>query len=34
MGAGWIARIKLSDPGELEGLMDEAAYRSYLETLA
>jgi glycine cleavage system H protein len=34
MGAGWIARIKLSDPAELEGLMDEAAYRSYLETLA
>ena len=29
MGAGWIARIKLSDPAELEGLMDEAAYAQH-----
>ncbi len=26
-GAGWIIKIALSDPGELEGLMDAEAYR-------
>jgi glycine cleavage system H protein len=25
-GAGWIARIELADPGELDNLMDAAAY--------
>jgi glycine cleavage system H protein len=25
-GAGWIAKVKLSDPAELAGLMDSAAY--------
>ena len=25
-GAGWFFKIKLSDPGELDGLMDESAY--------
>ena len=34
MGAGWMFKIKLSDPAELDGLMDEAAYADYLETLA
>ena len=34
MGKGWIAKIKLSDPAELDGLMDEAAYQDYLRTLA
>jgi glycine cleavage system H protein len=30
---GWIARIKLADYAELDGLMDQAAYDAYLETL-
>ena len=25
-GAGWIIRIKPEDPGQLEGLLDQAAY--------
>lgn len=25
-GAGWLFKIRLSDPGELEGLLDAAAY--------
>ena len=32
-GAGWFFKLKLSDPGELSGLMDEAAYRDWLKTL-
>ncbi len=28
-GKGWIARIKLSNPSELDGLMDAAAYSAY-----
>ncbi len=32
-GEGWFFKLKLSDPGELDGLMDEAAYREFLETL-
>lgn len=32
-GKGWFYKIKLSKPGELDGLMDEAAYKSFLETL-
>ena len=32
-GEGWFFKLKLSDPGELEGLMDEAAYRAWCETL-
>jgi glycine cleavage system H protein len=27
-GAGWIVRIKLAEPGELDDLMDAAAYGS------
>ncbi|MCB1532331.1 MAG: glycine cleavage system protein GcvH [Alphaproteobacteria bacterium] len=30
---GWIAKIKISDPSQLEGLMDEAAYQDYLKTV-
>ena len=30
---GWIARIRLSDPSELDGLMDRAAYEAFLATL-
>ncbi|MGA2044526.1 MAG: glycine cleavage system protein GcvH [Roseiarcus sp.] len=33
-GKGWIFKIRLSAPAELEGLMDEAAYQDYLKTLA
>jgi len=29
-GAAWIVRIKLSNPKELEGLMDAAAYQNYI----
>jgi glycine cleavage system H protein len=32
-GKGWFYKIKLSKPGELDGLMDEAAYTAFLETL-
>jgi glycine cleavage system H protein len=32
-GAGWFFKLKLSDPGELSGLMDEVAYRDWLKTL-
>ena len=30
-GAGWMVRIRMSDPSESEGLMDAPAYRSSLE---
>jgi len=30
---GWIAKIKMSDAAQLDGLMDEAAYADYLKTL-
>ena len=30
MGAGWFAKIKLSDPGQLDSLMDEQAYKASL----
>ncbi|MGB0731698.1 MAG: glycine cleavage system protein GcvH [Miltoncostaeaceae bacterium] len=32
-GDGWLIRVRLSDPSELDGLMDEAAYRDYLQGL-
>jgi glycine cleavage system H protein len=32
-GQGWFFRIKLADPSELDGLMDEAAYRDWIKTL-
>jgi len=32
-GEGWFFKLKLSDPAELEGLMDEAAYRDWVKTL-
>lgn len=31
--AGWFFTMKLSDPSELDGLMDEAAYKAYCDTL-
>ncbi len=30
---GWIAKIKISDPSQLEGLMDQAAYEEFLKTV-
>jgi glycine cleavage system H protein len=32
-GEGWFFRLRLSDTSELEGLMDEAAYRSFCDSL-
>jgi glycine cleavage system H protein len=32
-GEGWFFKIKLNDPSELDGLMDEAAYREWVKTL-
>jgi glycine cleavage system H protein len=34
VGRGWLFRIRLADPGELSGLMDEPAYADFLKTLA
>ncbi len=33
-GAGWFAKIKLTDASELEELMDEDAYKEFTEGLA
>jgi len=30
-GAAWMVRLKLSDPAELEGLMDAAAYERHCQ---
>ncbi len=30
---GWFIRLLVADKGELAGLMDEAAYKAFLETL-
>lgn len=30
---GWIAKIKMSDASQLDGLMDEAAYKDYISKL-
>ena len=27
MGAGWFFKVKLSNPAQLDALMDEAAYK-------
>lgn len=32
-GDGWFIKVKLSDPGELESLMDEDAYKEYVKGL-
>ncbi len=31
---GWFFRIETTDPGALDGLMDEASYSAYLDDLA
>lgn len=32
-GKGWFVKIRLADRSELGGMMDEAAYKAYLDTL-
>jgi glycine cleavage system H protein len=32
-GEGWFFKIRLDNPSELDGLMDEAAYREWVKTL-
>ena len=34
VGKGWLFRVKLADPSELETLMDEAAYQEFLKSIA
>lgn len=31
-GEGWLVRVRLSDPGEVESLLDAATYRKLLES--
>ncbi|WP_454915498.1 glycine cleavage system protein GcvH [Xanthobacter sediminis] len=32
-GEGWFLRLKIANPAELDGLMDEAAYTAFVESL-
>lgn len=32
-GQGWFFKLKLDNPSELDGLMDESAYREWIKTL-
>ena len=32
-GQGWFFKVKLDNPGELDGLMDQAAYGNWVQTL-
>ena len=32
-GEGWFFKLRLSDPSEIDGLMDENAYRDWVKTL-
>ncbi len=32
-GDGWFFKLRLENPSELQGLMDEAAYRDWVKTL-
>jgi glycine cleavage system H protein len=34
LGRGWLFQLKLDDPSELDGLMDDAAYAEFLKTVA
>ena len=31
MGEGWFIKVKLSNPSELDELMDEEAYNAFIE---
>lgn len=33
-GNGWFLKLKIADKAQFDALMDEAAYKAYLETLA
>jgi glycine cleavage system H protein len=33
-GRGWLFKVKLADPVDLGGLMDETAYAEFLKTIA
>lgn len=33
-GKGWFMKLKIADKAELDGLMDEAAYKAYLATIS
>ncbi|MGB6085935.1 glycine cleavage system protein GcvH [Parvibaculum sp.] len=33
MGDGWFIKLRISDPSELDKLMDEAAYAEFVESL-
>ena len=33
MGNGWFVKIQLSEPGELDGLMNKAAYQAFISSL-
>ena len=32
-GKGWFFKLKIADPAELSGLLDQSAYEAYLQTL-
>jgi glycine cleavage system H protein len=32
-GEGWFFKLKLDNPSDVEGLMDEASYRDWVQTL-
>ncbi len=32
-GEGWFFKLKLADPGQLDGLMDAAAYKAFCDSL-
>jgi glycine cleavage system H protein len=34
MGKGWFFKLRLADKGELDGLMDEAAYGAFVKSLS
>jgi glycine cleavage system H protein len=34
LGAGWFFKVKLSNPSELDGLMDKAAYDKFVAELS
>ncbi len=33
MGTGWFFKLKMNDPGELDGLMDESAYAAFIKDM-
>ena len=33
-GRGWFVKIRLTDPGELEGLMTEEQYREFVKSIS